>query len=278
MLFSQIEKIRLLEKTQSPRMIFIGGSNLSFGLDSKMIHDSLHVNPINTAIHASIGLKYMLGSILPYIRKNDIVIVSAEYQQFYGDVANGRIELLSIVCDISPNTKNTLDRSQYCEIIKYAPKYALSKLNPLTFFKAPAADTDIYDRLAFNAYGDACKHWQLPKEVADPISIPDGFNNEAFDLLINFKKSIEEKKAVLFITYPAYQQESFEKNPTKINQLENLFKSNGFILLGTPKRYEFPDSLIFNTPYHLTGKGVKKRTELLIEDLKKAPKWLVELK
>lgn len=41
------KKCELLEKTESPRIIFVGGSNLCFGLDSKRIADSLHVNVVN---------------------------------------------------------------------------------------------------------------------------------------------------------------------------------------------------------------------------------------
>ena len=41
LLFAQKDKINHLRSTPSPRIIFIGGSNLSFSLDSKKMKDSL---------------------------------------------------------------------------------------------------------------------------------------------------------------------------------------------------------------------------------------------
>ena len=68
--FSLIDKNKLLEETNKPRLIFIGGSNLSFGLDSKRIKDSLKFNPINTGIHTSLGLKFMLANAEKFILQN----------------------------------------------------------------------------------------------------------------------------------------------------------------------------------------------------------------
>jgi hypothetical protein len=60
LLYAKVKKDNLLKKTNNPRIIFVGGSNLSFGINSKVIKDSLKLNPINTAIHASIGLEKMI--------------------------------------------------------------------------------------------------------------------------------------------------------------------------------------------------------------------------
>src|ERR1700730_2211300 len=81
LLFGEIEKDSLLNNAPSPRIVFIGGSNLSFGINSQMIKDSLGLNPVNAAIHASIGLVYMLDHSLNYIRPGDVLVVSPEYQQ-----------------------------------------------------------------------------------------------------------------------------------------------------------------------------------------------------
>ena len=53
-----------------------------------------------------------------------------------------------------------------------------------------------------------------------------------------------------------------------------MLKKWRFNLLSNPERYIIPDSLIFNSEYHLTKKGVDMRTFLLIEDLKKAKQYL----
>ena len=54
LLAASMQKDSLMKNLLSPRIIFLGGSNLSFGLDSQMIKDSLKLNPINTGITVSI--------------------------------------------------------------------------------------------------------------------------------------------------------------------------------------------------------------------------------
>ncbi|WP_316788088.1 hypothetical protein [Pedobacter frigoris] len=266
--FSQIDKNNLLKTTPGPRIIFIGGSNLSFGLDGKIIKDSLNINPINTSIHASLGLKYVIKNTSKYIRQNDIVVIAPEYHQFYGHTADGEIELLTMIIDVSPETKSLIGFKQFLQLLKFVPKYFSSKINPLTHFMRADTSVGIYDRLSFNRYGDAYKHWNLKREIVPPITIEGNFNKEIIDILVDFDKEIRSKNAKLFVTYPGYQGLSYKKGNAKISRIQSELSKTNLSILGNPKRYEMPDSLIYNTPYHLTREGVVKRTILLISDIK----------
>lgn len=268
LLFSKINKDSLLQNIKSPRIIFIGGSNLSFGLNSKMIKDSLGLNPINTGIHASIGLIYMMDNTLPYIQSGDIVVVAPEYTQFYGVDAYGGEELLRTIMEISPSDLIKLRKEQWANIIRYIPKYSISKFKPTEYFNVK--ESDIYGVNSFNEYGDVYTHWKLQKQKFSPWGYISGqFNYSVINQLYKFKKKLKEKGAVLFVTFPGFQSASFEKNRTQIMRIEVELKKRDFSLLGTPERYIIPDSLMFDTPYHLSKKGVDYRTQLLIDDLKK---------
>ena len=50
----------------TPRIVFIGGSNLAFGLDSHMIEDSLHCHVVNMGLHGGIGIRYPVENCLKY--------------------------------------------------------------------------------------------------------------------------------------------------------------------------------------------------------------------
>ena len=275
MLYTQIDKNELLKNTPSPRIIFVGGSNLGYGLDSKRIKDSLHLNPINTGIHINIGLKYMLANTLRFVKAGDIIILSSEYQQFFGNLADGEGELFSIITDVVPQTKTLLDYKQYFKLIRLAPEFAQTKLIPLLLFYKypPVSSISVYDRKAFNAYGDAYIHWKLAGENPKPYpTIADSYNNDALQALINFQKEVYQKKAKLYVTFPGYQSSSFKVSVNAIKQVEQQLKDHNFQLISTPEEYIMPDSLMFDTPYHLTKKGVDYRTGLLIKDLKTAIK------
>lgn len=269
MLFAQIDKNKLLQNTPGPRIIFVGGSNLNFGLNSKIVKDALHINPVNTGLHAGIGLKYMLLNTIEYVRENDIVVLSPEYQQFYGDLADGGVEVLSLAIDIAPQTK-IVSFSQFVKLIPFFPEYASSKLRLWNYLKKPDTTViHIHDRKSFNAYGDGYIHWQSPKETVMPFEkLKGGLNEDVFTYLNDFRDTIRRRKAKLFITFPCCQDVSFNRSIAEIHNIEKRLNAETFVLLGTPERYKVADSLTFNTPYHLIKKGVDYRTTLLVEDLK----------
>jgi hypothetical protein len=269
-IFAIPSKNLLLQNTPQPRIIFIGGSNLSFGLNSRMIKDSLGINPINTGIDAGLGLKFMLSNNLKYIQKGDIVVISPEYQQFYGDLADGNIELLSTIIDVLHSINKT-NLNQLLRLLPYVPRYASSKLKLWDYFKkADTLKVGIVDKHSYNCYGDAFIHWDLPKpKICEAFKIAGKLNSDSYIALKKFGADLKKRGAVLFVTFPCYQAKSFEESRSQIKDIEKRLEENGFELLGNPERYKMNDSLIFNTPYHLTKKGADFRTLLLIEDLKK---------
>ena len=149
LLFGQVKKDSLLRNVSSPRIIFVGGSNLSFGLNSQLIYDSLHIYPINTAVHANLGLVYMMDHTLPFIKKNDVVVISPEYQQFYGDIAYGGEELIRTLVEISPQEILHLKRQQVINMLAQLPGYSFSKFKPSEYLIPPDL-TGIYSVNSFN--------------------------------------------------------------------------------------------------------------------------------
>ena len=100
MLAYKIQKDSLLTNVKSPRIIFVGGSNLVFGLNSQIVKDSLKMNPINAGLAASIGLIYMMDDVLPYIRPGDVVVLAPEYQNYFGSFAWGGNDLFRLLMDV----------------------------------------------------------------------------------------------------------------------------------------------------------------------------------
>lgn len=270
-LFAKRDKDSLLANIESPRIIFIGGSNLSFGLNSQMIKDSLELNPINTGIQVGIGLMYMMDHVLPFVKTGDIIVVAYEYHGYYGDVAFGEDALLRIVLDVSPGDLKKLKIKQLIKLCVFLPKYSLSKLKPTEYIsKYIKIKEDKFNEVnSFNEYGDVCTHWGVKmKEFPFVEAIAGEFNYSVIDELLIFKKNLQEKGAKLYITFPGYQATSFKNCGEQIEKVEAELKGKGFLLLGTPERYKIADSLMFDTPYHLSKTGLDYRTRLLIDDLK----------
>lgn len=270
-LFAKYQMDARLRTVSSPRLILVGGSNISLSINSQIIKDSLNVNPINTGISVNIGLTYMLDNTLRFVRPHDIVVISPEYDQFFDKVALGGEDLVRTVFDVSPKSLMRLRPRQVLRISPLIPYFALSKLKVREYI-TDRDSLEIYDRNAFNIYGDNCKHWKLPSQKVDPLQPLDvnSFDNFVIDLLREFEVSVNQRGAKMFITFPALQEATFSRQIDGIRKVEGELRKAGFSLLGTPERYVVPDSLLFDTPYHLIKKGVDQRTSLLVQDLKRS--------
>ena len=262
--FAKIKKDSLLKKTLSPRIIFVGGSNLSFGLNSKKIKDSLRLSPINTAIHVEIGLQHMMDNTIQYVNEGDIIVIAPEYEHFYGRTVYGGEPLLITVADVK---YLPLKINQIKNIYKFLPKLFYSKLNPFNYFFVK--ESDVFSINSFNAYGDVYTHWGLEQiKFAPKVEIDDNYNPNTIKLINNFRTELMKKKASLYITFPSFQASSFNNNIKQIKKVENELINSGFELLGYPERYRMNDSLMYDSSYHLLKEGVDLRTQLLIEDIK----------
>ncbi len=266
-LFSKIEKDSLLENVERPRIIFIGGSNLVYGLNSQIIKDSLQLNPINTGSIATVGLSFMMDNTLPYIRSGDIIVMAPEYQQFFGTFAYGNQGLLRLLMDVDPKGFEYIKIEQWLKLGKNLPDYFISKLDPEEYFNVyvdPAYRSDI-----FNEFGDSNAHWVLKKQGFDPYDfVKRKLNKSILKEMKKFEQQVKDRGAYLYVTYPCFQDTSFEINKKQILLVQHALNDNDFNILGTPERYSMPDSLIFDTPYHLIKQGVDIRTNYLIDDLK----------
>src|SRR2546423_1051105 len=76
-----IDKENLIRNTPQPRVIFVGGSNLAFGLNSLLIQRRLGRSVVNMGLSAGLGMRFMLAEVRPHLRPGDLVVVVPEYEQ-----------------------------------------------------------------------------------------------------------------------------------------------------------------------------------------------------
>jgi hypothetical protein len=269
LLFAEIKKDSLLIATPSTRIIFIGGSNLSFGLNCQVIKDSLKINPINTAITAGLGIKYMLENTMKYVKKGDIIVFVPEYEHFHIDWNSVSTELLRTVIDVNRSNINLLSKKQLYNCFSCTGGFILSKFNPFAYINIE--ESDVYGVNSFNKYGDVDAHWNLEnrhdKITSKAIDITE-YNPQIIIEIKQIRDKLQEKGCVFLVSFPCFQETSFNNSIEAIKNVEENLKINAFKILGTPERYMMSDSLMFDSVYHLNKQGVERRTKLLIEDLK----------
>jgi hypothetical protein len=269
-LFAKGFKDSLLVNTINPRIIFVGGSNIAFGINSKVIKDSLKINPINTGYNAGIGLSYMMSNVLDKVNNGDIIILSPEYQFFYGQGLNGDISQLITLIDVPNGSNIKLSFNNYFHILKYIPEFTLSKYKITNYLIDSKLSKGIYGKLSFNKFGDSFRHWKLENELGFNYTIMEGgFDNQIISYILFMEKELQKKGASLFITFPGINKTSYLNNKSKINHVFKSLQKSDFNLIGKPSDYMYPDSLKFDSPYHPNKKGALLRTYKFVREFKR---------
>jgi len=278
LLGSIIEKNAMLAKTESPKIILAGGSNVSFGFNSKKIIDAYKLPVVNTAITIDLGLKFIINDIKPYVRKGDIVILSTDYRYYYDDPIyfEGSESLVATVFDVFPEGRNYIDLKQWGYLLQWLPFYTSSKITTamreLRGHKVKLDLNDVYGLKSFNQYGDAYIHWNKPNVKFKPEEKCTGneiLNPDIIPFLIEFNKYVSSKGATLVLIPPPLDAASFDDRYFIINKIDSSLRKNGLPFITNPIRYKFATKYFFNNPYHLNKAGADKRTELVIEDISK---------
>ena len=282
---SLIDKHNILKKSKSPKIIFIGGSNLSFNLDSKRVADAYGIDVINMGVVADFGLTYMTNEIKPFINDGDIVIVVPEYEHFFKmkpSLLTGGTSLLSAVLDAYPEGKKYLTMKQWLYFSRFIPKYGLNKLRKSiqNYFNTMFSIIDdkntnineansIYHREAFNEYGDVTIHWNLEsKEIEFKPQKIYNIDKNVIILLNDFYEFVVGRNANIYFVYPCYRETAYNYYITHINHLKNELYQLNFPILSTPERSKLEDKYFFDTDYHLNREGVNLWTTKIIDDLK----------
>lgn len=280
-----LEKDRLIRTTPSPKLILVGGSNLAFGIDSRMMEDSLHVNVVNMGLYAKLGLRYMLAQVKPYIRRGDVVIIVPEYDQFYGNFSEGDNTLNTALLYAPPDRIPDFIKSYSVVDVVLRPRVENARRS---FLEATAdlfgvknkyfpPDTNpVYNRHSFNQYGDVVSH--LGKKSMNPDSIfvkplppPKDFNRKTITELNDIGDTSRERGARAYFLFPSYIDRAYVVNGDAIAWLrEKLSREMRIPILGTAEDFVFPKNWFFDTRFHLNELGRGPRTVKMIEILRQA--------
>jgi hypothetical protein len=267
---AMIDKHNRIEQLNCPKIIFAGGSNLAFGLNSEEVENEFSIPVVNLGLHAGLGLNFILNELKNTIKNGDVVFLSIEYllepegdYELKKNTSNSYKEALKYYTfDLRAEIRIDIDRTRKnINSYKQNEKVA-NNLNP---------EIQVYSREAFNKYGDVIAHLEKnpPKELKDR-----GVLNYSYWTGINelneFYNYAKSKNVEVFFIYPNFPITEFKKNQEVIEKLSMDLSNNLKIeILNTPYDFVFPDSLFFDTVYHLNKKGRELRTKKLIELIKK---------
>jgi hypothetical protein len=276
-LAASIDKEKLLRTQASPRLIFIGGSSMAFGVNSAEIAQACDRRPVNMGLHAALGLKFMLKETAPHIRSNDWVIVAPEYQQFVR--ASGQSEMLMNLLEANPSAARLFTQEQWTTALDIGFVQRFGKMvravfgRPGRFFRKNTIVSNsrlYYRRLGFNANGDVVAHLDAKskglREREFRFTHRDELVYETIEQINRFSAAASARGAKVFFSHPPLPREVFEQNRTVIQRLEtSMIERLKVPQLDSAEEMVYPIEDFFDTWYHLARTGVEKRTRFLAE-------------
>jgi hypothetical protein len=270
------DKLRRLEATKPPRLIFVGGSGLAYGLNSQEVERAFSRPVVNTGFHAGLGLRFMLTHVAPFLFPGDIVIVVPEYgalrDQDSEDLGLWSGALLSDV----PESLHGARLADLPEVIAGFPPFAQQKLliDPLQKLgRARGASYDYaWSRATFDARGDEVGHLSAPQPLHRFDNWPplDPKVDEHVEMLRKSVDGLEKMGVRVAVAFQALDVDVFNQNRDTIASIAAVLrKSLGDRVLGTPEDWVLPDDAVFNTPNHANAIGREINTMRLVTDIAK---------
>jgi hypothetical protein len=285
------DKHRRLDTLPSPKIVFVGGSNLAFGLDSSLIENTFHIPVVNMGLCAPFGLRYMLEEVKDHVNAGDTIVIVPEYGILQNTVDGGPDIIHAVevyptaalfilrACAASPPYIRCLTNIIFnLPAIKWKACFAIfdQMWQEGHFDSALLNSWEIGDTLEtsiryyFEKHGDYFGHFGRPNKPYGPNwEIVKSMSSEAANLLNNFNTFARQRGAqVLFLPAPI-PGEYLAPNMCSTLAIANWPDKNLTMpVLAGPKRYSFAASDFYQVPYHLNPAGKNKRTLLLLEDLK----------
>lgn len=264
---SILDKHARLDQTPAPRLIFVGGSGIALGLDSALIEAQVHLPVVNMGVNAGFGLRYMLEEVKAEIRTGDTIVVVPEYEHFYGELLDGDQNLLWAL-RVRPASIQYLSPAQVWHLLPEVPRFMqLRVLEQLRWLPDP-----IYNRSAFNQYGDFVSHLRLPVQTPAlyDLAQSQAINPAAIQVLTQFAAEVQAKGATMVLIYPAVASTfwRYHNNAAMISQLHRqLTQQTKLMVLGQPTHYLLPATMFFDTVYHLSGAGRAARSSQIADQL-----------
>lgn len=268
---SLIDKMDRLKKTNDPKIVLVGNSNLSFGIRSELIKNTFGMEVVNLGLHGGLGNAFHEEMAKANVNTGDILIIC--HTSFSDDSKSMNPELEWTTIENNFYLWTCVPDDEWYNMALAFPTYAKKCIN--LFLKGTGnqiPQETSYSRLAFNEYGDNIfsethtEHFLLPKDYDPSAPL---INDTCIERLNKLNEYITDKGATLLIAgYPIAYKDKKPDAQVFNNFKEELQSKLEFPVISDYTDYFYPQEYFYNTEYHLTNDAANIRTEQLINDLK----------
>lgn len=291
-LASIIDKHAALDRAKSPKIVFVGGSNLALGLNSERLHAATGRDVVNMGVSRLFGLRYCLEEVKETVQPGDTIVIVPEYENFYGEM-NGSAHLMNVPLLLPRASKwvwqsyaTSPDRlkalaTDVSGVLTF--KWNWWKKHALAFIEHPQvpvslagcvnpAEPEHFVRENFTTSGDFIGHLNATPPENKYFKLCDGLGNkidpEAALVLNQFNDFARGRGADVLLLPAPLPRGVYKHNKARVDAVYDFCLHHlNFPVLAPPDRYTFANRNFFNSLYHLNADARTERTELVLQDL-----------
>lgn len=257
-----------LKQLGSPKVVVIGGSNAAFGIDGAALEQGLCKPAVNMGLHAALGFRYMTAEVVDQLGSGDVVIVALEYSNF--EKPDRMEDVLSVTIDRVPGALAFVPWWHKPQVVFELAVWRMQAAwNVLVHDADPFVQSLVYNMHAFDEHGDMVAHLLQPIPIErknEPEEFDTLFVDERFwPMAMEFNERAKAAGAMALFSWPSVARSMYRA--ADCEAVEQAMRTHGLTVVGSPADYAFPDSMFFDTWYHLHTEGRAHRTSILLRDI-----------
>ncbi|MCM1122643.1 MAG: hypothetical protein NC416_08670 [Eubacterium sp.] len=263
------DKMERLKSIQEPKIVLIGNSNLSFGINSELLEEAFDMPVVNMGLQGALGNAFHEEMAKVNVREGDIIIVA---HTEYADQDNFLDPVIAwLTVENHPQLWHLIRLKDIPDMFFSFSIYAKKSLTLWASKEGNMPDHGtVYDRSAFNEYGDvAFERTTGSYTFTENSTCLPTINTVCTERLNNLNRYVTDRGAYLVVA--AYPIADGEFTPPETEYLQ--FQTELQEALDCPVISDYRDYFLdydyfYDTAYHLTTEGAAIRTRQLIQDLR----------
>lgn len=255
-----------------PKLIILSGSNSLFGFSAKRLTDEYGITAVNTAVHAGLGVDYMLHYGRKHLKEGRIFILPLEYEIIGSSKPEETQQLHVIGHDPEYFTQlSSLEKLKFIAAIFFDTH---RRLFSYTFWPEPKRDGG-YQSKTLNEYGDETNNNpdKVTPEMLAPLNAKSSkkyqINNDVWNEIAQFSQDAIEAGAIVVLAFPNIYTSTFDPqlNAEFFAELKNRSRAAKIPLIGEPEDRVFGENYAYDTTYHQNTAGQMHSTDILYQQL-----------
>ena len=267
-------KIDLASRLQSPKIVFVGGSSVHWGINAETVADSLRRDGMNFGTFAALGPDVILWEARQALRPGDTAVLALEYSMYAE--RNLTSDAISFALGCGGDYLNSLSPLEWVQTA-----FASDLVRPLHVLlrnwedkSSPEAGQDATERsrygdpVAASFKGEASATLKERLRLYQPLSIRVEPYGRLARAVAEFARWAERNGIAVVATWPNTIWFDTYRDDPAFDRIRELYRGIGIPMLGEPRTAMYSADLFYDTQYHLSKNGIDRRTRDLLPVLK----------